>query len=187
MGESATQSLVEDVNSAVVVYRNHYLAARKDQNKDMTETAVHGANALLMDQFRVRFDTMEYDRVDRVVDSVRCQCGQLTRLTPEAVRYHAVDTALERTPRVYRYVSCRCGGRVYVHNLRIVRDVIDDAENKYAPEPPRVANLIEQVCKHSQYWQWVDLVWAMIEGQHRKQREFIGERNASEEGEDADQ
>ena len=177
------QSLVEDVNSAVVTYRNHFLQARKDQNMPMIETAIRGLNALLSNKYKLIFDTAAYRKQTAIVDTVECpRCKNKIRLDEQKILYelkttklaHLTDGRTASTP----YVICKhkhdrklCKMKVSVNNDNIIRIIYDDLQIQYAPEPPTMGNLLERVTQHSSYYHWADTVWHLLEAQHQKYRD----------------
>lgn len=179
------QSLVEDVNSAVVTYRNHFLQARKDNNTDMIETAIHGLNALLSNKFKLIFDTDAYEKQTTIVDTVECpRCRNRIRLDEQKILYelrpakltHLAGGHMAGTP----YVVCKhkhdrklCKMKVSVNRDNITRIIYDDLQVQYAPEPPVIGNILERIAKHGKYYNWADLVWHLLESQHQRYRDSV--------------
>jgi len=175
------QSLVEDVNSAIVSYRQVAIRAREINDMDKARFAFDCVRRLLMDKFVVEYsDFVTLDDLKNEHWVVQCDCKEIVRVSKN-VCYDTVESGYRmimpvtaKTPR--KYVPCpKCEKKVYfeTRDLSIERDV---SQASIIPYPPTVSDMITVVYNQRQFWHWFDAVWSLVEEKHFLQRQEVSAR-----------
>lgn len=183
------QSLVMDVNAALTVYRNNFLAARRARDSAMCETAIYGSNALLEPEYRLIFDTQAHEAAGYLSYVIQCaRCGRTTTLSKDRIKCDVIDTIAGSV--LFKYVECmqtvrgkRCGNFIELNPRNIIEEVNDDLDSVYAPEMPKANSIFDRVYAYGAYWKWVDETWTLLEKQHQKLRSSVSAKDEAEEAE----
>jgi len=175
------QSLVEDVNSAVVAYRQVALRARETNDPEKARFAFDCLRRLLTDEHAIEYS--EYVTLDDVKNEftvVRCgSCKQTTKIKSN-VRYQVSDSGYKFVPLMApaarrQFVTCsntECGANIFFRkkDLLIQREV---KEVQFVPYPPGISNLMSQIYNATKFWIWFDVVWGLAEEKHFSQRQSV--------------
>ncbi|MDE0001979.1 MAG: hypothetical protein OXQ29_04745 [Rhodospirillaceae bacterium] len=178
------QSLVADINAAVVAYRAAYKAAREEQDSALMELYIHDMNALLSLDFCLTFDSSKYAEQRESRFDIECgACNQRQKVS--GIKY-AHASGLARTTRTYPYVVCRqkaadgavCGARIPYDPDRLIRIIRRNPDTTFVPEAPRISNVFERCYHMHRFLAWADQVWPMLERQWQLYREAIQREEA---------
>lgn len=173
------QSLVEDVNSAIVAYRQVALRAREMDDPEKAKFAFDCIRRLLLDDFALEYSDyvtlddvrMEYavTECDGCKDAIKV--GKNVRYDMARSDYGFVPTFVHTNSR--KYVTCgKCDESVYFYD----RDIFIQREAKsvnFIPHPPSLNNMMSHIYNASKFWTWFDTVWGLAEEKHFQQRQHV--------------
>ena len=169
------QSLVMDVNAALVIYRNNFMAARAARDTALCEVAISCANSLLKDDFKLIFDTQAHEATGHITYSLKCaKCGKEIKLSKDLIKYEAIDSIMGST--VFKFVDCpkkTCKAKTEVIEKNLTENIDDHLDSVYVPEKPKANSIFDRVYNYGAYWTWIDKTWALLESQHQKLRASI--------------
>lgn len=170
------QSLVEDVNSAVVTYRQVGVRAREMLDVDKATFAFNGLKSKLLDDYAIEYsEYVSLDDVKMEYAVVECTGCDNTVKVGKGVRYDTAESGYRLIPMVAhtasrKYVVCeKCNTAVYFADS----DVFVQRESgqvNFIPYPPGLSNMMSHTFNASKFWQWFDVVWDLIEKRHFQQR-----------------
>lgn len=170
------QSLVEDVNSAVVTYRQVGVRAREILDVEKATFAFNGMKSKLLDDYAIEYsEYVTLDDVRKEYAVIECtNCDATIKVGKEVMYdmaesgYRFVPTVVQTTSR--RYVVCKgCNTSVYFNDS----DVFVQRESgqvNFIPYPPGLSNMMSHTFNASKFWTWFDAVWDLIEKRHFQQR-----------------
>lgn len=180
------QSLVEDVNAAVMAYRRIGTSALEQSDPEKAVFAVDGMVQLLMDDFALSYsDFVTLDSLERERRAVECSdCGVPVFLDEVKISHRSANSGYRfmMPPRVTvgkaLYVKCPakdCGKETEFRESECFA-VRDKTRIKYIPHPPSVDNILSQTYSGPRFWKWFRSVWSLVEARHRLQRESIKQK-----------
>jgi len=177
------QSLVEDVNAAVMAYRRIGTSALEQGDPDKAVFAVDGLMQLLMDDFSLsysEFSTLEsLERERKAIECGNAECRKAIFLDGTEITHRSAASGYRffMPPKVsimkMTLVECPdCGKKTEFadEDCFVVRD---RTKVRNIPYPPSVDNVLSQTYTGRKFWKWFRAVWNLVEGRHREQRESI--------------
>lgn len=184
------QSLVGDINSALVVHRNNFIAGRMAQDKVRAKLSLMCMNALLGDNYKLVFDTEKAKEQPAVVKYLICDdpsCAyendlskiRLYKKSPTKnytyyIKYSKISNML--------YGNClQCKKSILCVDKNCIYEYKDNLSGVlYVRESPNISTVLDEAFIGYDFWKWVDEVVVLIERQHRRYREEIGTREKNE-------
>jgi len=173
------QSLVEDVNSAIVTYRQVAVRAREMDEPGKAKFAFDNLRRLLLDEYALEYS--EYVSVDDLRSEfsvIECKKCDTTIKVGSNIMYDTAESGYRLVPvsartHIRKYVLCgKCEGRVYFEDS----DVFIQRENSAVsmiPYPPSLTNIMSEIYNSSKFWKWFDMVWGIAEEKHFQQRQHV--------------
>jgi len=169
------QSKVEDVNSAIVTYRQVALRAREEYDYRKAKLAINCLRATLMPEFAVEYsEYVTLKDLDSEYRVVECTCGETVKLV-NGIQHDISQSGYRMVPvlvptAVRRFVTCeKCNTVVRFSE----KDIFLQKEVKSVqliPKPPVIQDMITKIYKEGEFWDWFDTIWEILEKKHFLQR-----------------
>lgn len=183
------QSLVSDVNSAVILYRQNALMASKEQHKDLAEFSIYGLNSLLPSELQLIFSdnsTVDED-TEKTVKAKCLNCGHFCKADEDTIFYDSLKYTHYFEPLVSEYlgrkattmhITCtKCSKKITITDIDdLYESKKSSNEMKFFRKPPAIKNILDDIYLSGKFWDWFKEVFVELECRHRINREEVRTR-----------
>lgn len=182
------QSAVADVNSAVVLYRNHLNRAYLAKNWDDCLMFLDTMNSMLPEKFRIKHSP-DWDRQKITVKCPNPKCKLAIVYDEKAMIEDTRLRGINGKNQGPRYLECKCKKRVYVDGQQVKVKLYEvdryALDTKHPPPPPT-----NPPVEPERYKIYIQSMLPILEDRCRQWRESYSTTDAgisaAEENDDAD-
>lgn len=164
------QAKLPDINSAIVRHRTGCLAAMAQLNYSLASTEIGAINALLPEDYKVKEDSEEYDKIIKSQDVLICDsCQKENEYNGIVFYFKAVPISIQllysvQTVEVWECSYCKAINPKDGSN-RIIREKQNPFYTGYMPKVPKVSHFGNKLQYKFQFEKWFDI--ALNELEHK--------------------